>query len=285
MTTLTAAVGRDTFDTEVVAVSQRMPVLVDFWADWCGPCKMLAPTLERLASDYAGRARVVKVDTEAERDLAARHGVRSLPTLRLFRHGRAVEELIGVQPEGALRALIERHLEKPADRTLAEAALLLERNQPEQAALALEAVLGDHADHVPAQILLVDALTRAGRIADAETRLASLPVQALEAPELATVDARLHFARLLRDAPAEDALRKRLAADPGDLTARHQLAARDLLAGRTQEALERLLDAMQRDRGFGDELARRSLLKAFVLLGDEEEMVHRYRRRMMALMH
>jgi putative thioredoxin len=285
MSELTPAVGRDTFEAEVLGPSATMPVLVDFWADWCGPCKMLAPTLERLAADYAGRARIVKVDTEAERELAAYFGIRSLPTVRVFRHGRPVEDAVGVQPESALRELIERHLERPSDRVLAEAAGLMSNDQPEQAVLLLEALLREEPDHVPAQVLLIEALTRAGRTDEAEARLATLPVQALEAPQLAAVEAGLHFAKLVKAAPSEEALRTRVAADPGDLEAQHQLAAREITGGRGEAALDRLVTAMQRDRRFGDDLARRSLLHAFALLGDQEDMVHHYRRRMMALMH
>jgi putative thioredoxin len=285
MSELTPAVGRDTFEAEVLGPSATMPVLVDFWADWCGPCKMLAPTLERLAADYAGRARIVKVDTEAERELAAYFGIRSLPTVRVFRHGRPVEDAVGVQPESALRELIERHLERPSDRVLAEAAGLMSNDQPEQAVLLLEALLREEPDHVPAQVLLIEALTRAGRTDEAEARLATLPVQALEAPQLAAVEAGLHFAKLVKAAPSEEALRRRVAADPGDLEAQHQLAAREIAGGRGEAALDRLVTAMHRDRRFGDDLARRSLLHAFALLGDQEDMVHHYRRRMMALMH
>lgn len=285
MSELTPAVGRETFETEVLEASAHLPVLVDFWADWCGPCKMLAPTLERLAAAYEGRAKIVKVDTEAERELASYFGIRSLPTLRVFRHGRAVEDAVGVQPESALRALIERHLERPSDRILEEAGALIQDGQAEQAVLMLEALLREEPDHVPAQVLLIEALTLAGRTDEAEARLAVLPVQALEAPQLASVEARLHFAKLSKDAPPEPALLKRVAQDAADLEAQHQLAAREILDGRGQAALDRLIATMQRDRGYGDDLARRSLLHAFALLAEQEEMVHQYRRRMMALMH
>lgn len=285
MSELTPAVGRDTFEAEVLRPSATMPVLVDFWADWCGPCKMLAPTLERLATEYAGRARIVKVDTEAERELAAYFGIRSLPTVRVFRHGKPVEDAVGVQPESVLRALIERHLDRPSDRVIAEAAGLVGAGQPEQAVLLLEALLRDEPDNVRAQVALVEALTAAGRTEEAETRLAALPVQALEAPQLAAIEARLHFTRLAAGAPPDEELARRVAADPGDLEAQHRLAARDLLSGRSRAALDRLMEAMRRDPRYGDGLARRSLLHAFALLADQEELVHEYRRGMMALMH
>jgi len=285
MSELTPAVTRATFETEVLLPSASMPVLVDFWADWCGPCKMLAPVLERLAAEFDGRVRIVKVDTDAEGDLAAQFGIRSLPTLKLFRHGRAVDEAIGVQPDSQLRAMIERHLERPADRILAEAAGLLGSDQPEQAVLLIESLLREEPDHLPAQVLLVEALTLAGRIEQAEAHFAALPVQAMEAPHLAAIEARLHFARLLAGAPSLEALEQQVAARPTDLGALQQLASRELLAGKLEPALERLLSAMQRDRHYAEDLPRRSLLHAFALLADREELVHGYRRRMMALMH
>jgi putative thioredoxin len=285
MSDLTPAVTRANFEAEVLAPSATMPVLVDFWADWCGPCKMLAPVLERLAGEFAGRARIVKVDTDAEVDLAGQFGIRSLPTVKLFRHGRPVEEAVGVQPDSQLRAMIERHLERPSDRALAEAASLLGSDQPEQAVLLIEALLREEPEHLPAQVLLVEALTLAGRLEQAEARFAALPVQAMEAPHLATIEARLHFARLLDGADSQETLERQLAAAPTDLGALHRLAARELLAGKIEPALERLLSAMRQDRHYAGDLPRRSLLHAFALLADQEETVHKYRRRMMALMH
>ena len=239
----------------------------------------------RLAAAYAGRAKIVKVDTEAERELATHFGIRSLPTLRVFRHGRPIEDAVGVQPETALRALIERHMDRPSDRVLAEAARLSGEGQPGQSVLLLEALLRDEPDNLPAQVLLVEVLTLAGQLEQAEARFATLPVQAMEAPHLAAVEARLHFAKLARGAPARHVLEQRLAAAPGDLAALHALAALELLAGRDEQPLERLLAAMKLDRHYADDLPRRSLLQAFALLGDREELVHHYRRRMMALMH
>jgi len=285
MSELIPAVTLNTFEAEVLSPSAAMPVLVDFWADWCGPCKMLAPVLERLAAEFAGRARIVKVDTDAEGELAGQFGIRSLPTLKLFRHGRPVAEAIGVQPDSQLRAMLERHLERPSDRVLAEAAGLLGSDQPEQAVLLIEALLREEPDHLPAQVLLVEALTLAGSIEQAEARFAALPVQALEAPHLAAIEARLHFAKLLSGAPPLETLEGTVTAAPADLSALHQLAARELLAGKLEPALERLLSAMQQDRHYAGDLPQRSLLHAFALLADQEDMVHGYRRRMMALMH
>ena len=274
-----------TFDTDVIEASRQMPVLVDFWADWCGPCKMLAPVLERIAADYAGRARVVKVDTEAERELAGKHGIRSLPTVRVFRHGQPVDEILGVQPDSAIRAMLERYLERPSDRVRAEAARLITEERAPEAVLLLERALRDEAQNDEIRVELIEALILAGQIGEADSQFAALPLQAIDSPRLKSVEARLHLARALLDAPPAEELAGRLAADDSDLKSAHQLAAREFTAGQVEAALDRWLAILRKDRSFDDGLARRSLLAAFTLLEGRDELVHRYRRQMMALLH
>lgn len=279
------ASGRERFAADVLEASRTMPVLVDFWADWCGPCKMLAPVLDKVATDYAGRARLVKVDTDAERELAAQFGIRSLPTLQLFRHGRAVDQIIGVQPESTIRAMIERHLEKPSDRDRAEAARLVAGGQAEAAVLLLEKVLREEPDNEDARVELVEALIEAGQLDEAAGQLRSLPVNLLESPALKSLEARLALARTLAAAPDADSLRQRVEENPADLEARHQLAAREFSSGHQEAALGQWLEILRRDRHFRDGAARRSLLQAFELMDDREDLVHDYRRQMMALLH
>jgi len=273
------------FTRDVLEASRTMPVLVDFWADWCGPCKMLAPVLERVAAAYAGRARVVKVNTDAEQRLAAEHGIRSLPTVRIFRHGKAVDEIIGVQPESAIRAMVERYLEKPSDKDRAEAARLTADGRPAEAVLLLEKVLREEPGNEPARVQLVEALIAAGQLEEAASQLETLPVNLLDSPELKMLEARLTLAKTLLDAPDLETLRKRVETDPADLEARNQLAAREFSAGRQEAALAQWLEILRRDRNFGEGSARQSLLQAFELMRDREDVVHGYRRQMMALLH
>ena len=274
-----------TFQDEVIEASRAQPVLVDFWADWCGPCKMLAPVLERVAADYAGRARVVKVNTDVEMELAQAHGIRSLPTMRVFRHGQAVDELIGVQPDSAIRAAIERYLERPSDTTRAEATRLIEAGQPEQAVLLLEAVVREEPDNTDARVELIEALASAGRAEAATEQFEALPVQALDAARLKGMEARLLLARAVAGQPDIEVLRQALEQDPSDLAAACALAAREFQSGRHDEALERWLGVLRKDRNFSDGLARRCLLAALDLMDDEQGLVHEYRRKLMALLH
>lgn len=285
MSELITEATAQTFQHEVLDASRSQPVLVDFWADWCGPCKMLAPVLERLATEFGGRARIVKVNTDMETELAQAHGIRSLPTMRVFRHGRAVDELVGLQPDSAIRAAIERFLERPSDKLRAEADGLVASGQPDRAVPLLEAVVRDEPDNVDARVELIEALARAGRVDAAGEQLQSLPVQAMDAPRLKGIEARLLLARTVSGQPPLDALQETVERDPSDLAAACALAAREFEAGRRDPALERWLGVLRKDRSFDDGLARRCLLAALDLMEEEPERAHEYRRKLMALLH
>jgi putative thioredoxin len=262
---LAVDVSRATFDAAVIARSHALPVLCDCWAAWCQPCRMLAPLVERTALAYAGRAEVVKIDTDAEAELAARFGVRSLPTLALFRRGELVEALVGMQPESALAALIERHLERPAERER-EAALAAAAAGDVDGALTtlarLAAAEPGQLAHVLAQL---DVLLAAGRYDDADALLARLPMGQGGDPALAPRHASL-------------ALGRAAAAPASGLGG----AARAFLAGEHAAALGRLLELMRQ----GPRAEAAGLLRAaFVLLGEANPLVADSRRRMAALMH
>ncbi|MCA9800319.1 MAG: thioredoxin, partial [Cyanobacteria bacterium HKST-UBA04] len=126
-------VTTDAFETQVIRASFNHPVLVDFWAPWCGPCKSLTPILEKLADEYAGAFMLAKVNTDEEQMLAAQVGVRSLPTVVLIKDGQLLDQFMGALPEGQVRQFLERHIEKPVASPLEQAESLLERGEFEQA--------------------------------------------------------------------------------------------------------------------------------------------------------
>ncbi len=278
-------VNASTFDQVVIENSHRVPVLVDFWADWCAPCKMQLPVLLKLADEYGGKFVLAKVNTDAEGDLAAQHGIRSLPTMRLYRHGEVVEEVLGAQPEATLRALIDPYIERESDRTLTEALALADRGRPQEALALLKSASESDPDNLRLRMAYVQLSIESGDLDTAGTLLAELPADIRESSEGKALATRLEFARVTAGAPDRATLEQRVRDNPDDAEARHQLAARQVTEGRYDEALDTLMELLKRSPRYGDAAARRGLLGLFGLLGDDDERVARYRRQMFALLH
>jgi putative thioredoxin len=273
------------FQAAVIEQSRETPVLVDFWAGWCGPCQMLMPVLQQVVESYAGEVRLAKVDTDAEQALAGEYGVRSLPTVKLFKDGVVVDEFMGVQPEPSIRALLERHITRESDRLRSEAAERLAAAETDAARALLERAAELDPAHTGVRMDLAGLLAGAGEFEAAEAMLAALPREAREGEEAKGLRGRIEFARIAQAAEDEAALRARVEEQPDDLEARYQLAARAIAAGRFEPAMEQLLEIMRRDRGFRDDAGREGLLATFNMLGDGDALSARYRRQMFNLMH
>jgi putative thioredoxin len=273
-----------TFEDVVIAGSAGRPVLVDFWADWCAPCRQLMPILSKLADEFGGAFLLAKVDTEAEQSLAAAFGIRSLPTVQLFKDGRPVDQFMGALPEGQIRDFLSRHIESEADRRFAEIDARLAAGDLDAAAPLLETVRAEDPENP--KLFLADlqlALAR-GDHAAAEQMLERAPIELAADPKLAELRGRAAFAHAAAAAPPAAECESRLATDPADSEARYGLAAHQVLAGDYEAALDTLLTLMQRDRKFRDEAARKGILMIFDLLGDGD-LVQRYRARLARLLY
>ncbi|MCC5860477.1 MAG: thioredoxin [Gammaproteobacteria bacterium] len=274
-------VTAETFAQEVVQRSMEVPVLVDFWADWCAPCKTLSPILDRLAADYAGVLDVVKVNVDEEQMIAQQLGIRSLPTVKLISQGRIVDEFVGAQPEAQIREMLARHLPDAAAPGMGAEA---EAEPAEERLARLEAAHQAKPDDAETSLELAEVLAMHGDTTRASDLLASLPVDAQTKDGAERVRAYVLFADALQDAPERAALEARLTETPDDHRARHQLAARLFSEGEHEAALEQLLELLARDRSFDDAIARRSLVAAFNILGSTSELTGRYRRRMSSVL-
>ncbi len=270
------------FATLVLENSRRGLVVVDFWAPWVGPSLRQQAMLTEVARSLAGRFLLVTVNTDEQKELAADWAVRSLPSCKLFRHGRVVEELHGVQPEADYRRIVEKHLAgaDPVKRTA------LAAWQAGDQARALQQ-LAEAAMAAPADPglpeLMVKLLLQAGRHGDALDVLASLPPELRPVAALRRLRVHARFLAAAEAAPPAEDLQARLAADPGDSVARFGLAAVRLLADDTEAAVAQLLELARRDPGWDDGLAREGLLALFDTLGDEAELVRRARQTLASL--
>jgi putative thioredoxin len=274
-----------TFETEVLQRSQQTPVLLDFWAEWCGPCKSLGPALEKLADEFGGAFLLAKVDVEAEQELGAAFQIRSIPTVVLVKGGQLVDGFQGALPEGQLREFLKHHAIEPligAGAAVADEAALVEFDaHAEVARLRQEIEASPEKDGLKLDLAI--ALLQAGDADEAERLLDALPANLATDDRTVRARAKLGFVALLKEAPSPETLQTALAADESDLRARHLLGVQHIVAGRSQEGLEQFLEMLRRDRSYQDGLPRRALIDAFRIIEDED-LVGQYRRKMSALL-
>jgi len=272
------------FETDVLQKSLETPVLVDFWAEWCGPCKQLGPILEKLAGEYHGAFLLAKVDVDKEQELGAAFQVRSIPTVFLVKGGQLVDGFPGVLPEGQLREFLKHHGIEPAaasaqDETPAEAAAI--DPHAEVMRLRHEAAATPDDDNLKLDLAL--ALLKTGAAHEAEQLLDALPANLAHDDRAVRARSRLGFAALLNNAPPVKVLEAAIASNPDDLRARHLLGVQRIVAGEPQAGLEQFLEMLRRDRTYEDGLPRKALIDAFRIVEDED-LVGTYRRRMSSLL-
>jgi putative thioredoxin len=273
------------FEAEVINASFDQPVLVDFWATWCGPCKTLGPLIEKVVGEYAGAVKLAKVDCDKEQQLAAMFGVRSIPTVVLVRDGQLVDGFTGALPESALREFLARHVEPAAEAPADETPDVVDTpvESPEQAIARIQQEIARQPDKAELKLDLALAEMRAGNAAAAQAELDALPANLASDERTRRLRGQLEFASVLKDAPSAAELRQRIEHDPGDHEARDLLGVRLLLDGDPAGGLDQFLHVLRADRHWNDGQARKRLVAAFDVL-DDAELVGTYRRKMSSLL-
>ena len=263
-----------TFDAEVVERSRSVPVVVDFWAPWCGPCRTLGPVLERLAAEQRGAFVLAKINIDENPRIAAEFGIRSIPAVKAVLGGEIVDEFVGALPEAAVRQFVQRLLPTEADRAAAEGRDAETRGDAALAEKHYRRALDTDPNH-PAARLGVGRLLAASDPTAALHELERVLPGTPERAEADRIAAKLRLAA--GDGAGETELRARIARDPADLGARLELAR--LLAAKEdyEPALRQMLEIIQRDRAFEDEAGRKAMLDVFNVLGPRHPLTETYR--------
>lgn len=276
-------VTQENFEAEVIQASLDTPILVDFWATWCEPCKTLGPMLEKLAAQYQGAFRLAKIDVDQHRELAGMFGIRSVPTVVLLKNGEIADGFSGALPEGQLREFLDKHvsaLEAPAEPEPETEESLPARVRRLQQALSQEP------ERTDLKLDLADTLLKSGDI-DAlpaiRAMLDSLPADVAEDARVMRLRTAMDFSQALTATPDDAALEQRIGQDGADWEAVDQQALRRFFGGQPEAALQQWLQMLQHARDWNEGLPRKRLLSAFSVL-DDLDLVGRYRRRMASLL-
>ncbi|MBT53551.1 MAG: thioredoxin [Mameliella sp.] len=278
------------FMAEVVDGSAETPVIVDFWAPWCGPCKTLGPMLEDAVKAAKGAVRMVKVNVDEAQNIAGQLQIQSIPTVYAFYKGQPVDGFQGAQPQSEIKAFVDRVVQASGgdasgglDDAVAAAEEMLEQGAAVDAAQTFAAILGEEPTHAGAYGGLVRAHIAMDDLDQAEAILNGAPVEISKAPELEAAHAQLQLARQAADAGPITELTAKVEADPADLQARFDLAQALYAAGDAEGAVEQLLDIFRRDREWNDGAAKTQLFTIFDALKANDPVVLNGRRKLSSM--
>ena len=264
--------------------SFNRPVVVDFWADWCEPCKQLMPVLEKLATEFAGAFLLVKVNADEQQMLASQLGVRSLPTVMVIKDGQPVDGFAGAQPEAQVRELLQKHLPSPWEARIAEATDLLEAGNTADAVALLRTAWEESNRLKDVTFAYAGALIEANRLDDAEAVLGDVRMVDQDAL-YESLKAQIDLQRQAARSPEVEALEAELAADENNHDVRVKLAVQLSSAGQYREALEHLLVILRIDRDWGNCEAKRVYLDMIATIGKGDPLAAEYQRKLFSLLY
>jgi len=273
------------FEARVVRASSKAPVVVDFWAEWCAPCRALGPVLGRLVESYNGKMLLARVNVDREPELAARFGVQGIPAVKVFRDGAVAREFVGALSEADVARVLASVVPSAADELVRNGDARLQGGSPEEAEALYRQAIEAESGHAGALLRLGTVLVERGQAAEAGEVLGRIEANAAEYAEAQGMLGRIEFAEVCREAGGRQTCERRAADGPDDLEARYALGCCLAAAGEYEGAMEAFLQVLTADRNFRDGAAKEAMLHTFSLAGAQSEVVKAYRRKMAAALY
>ena len=278
-------VNEETFEKNVLEASFKQPVVVDFWAAWCGPCQALKPILEKLATEFAGKFLLAKVDSDANQNLSQVYGVRGIPNVKAFYQGQIVNEFSGALPESQVRDFLNAILPSPVDELISKASSARQNKHFDVAKRELESALKLEPDSAKVILAMIELAIEQNELDSASNYLERLPAATRLQDEVKKLEDKLLLAKNFENLPDESELLSRIENDPDDLHARFDLANWYIGNKKYQPAMDRLFEILQKNKNFADDGARKTLLSLFSMLEDNPEMVRAACRRLASILN
>lgn len=273
------------FEQQVLEASKQQPILVDFWADWCQPCKTLMPMLMKLAEEYQGAFILAKVNADQHQELVASTGVRNLPTVKLFKDGAIVDEFMGALPESELRQFLDKHIENETDIVINEALSLADAGQVEQAIDSLKALNQQDPSNSKVYIAIAKVYLMAKDFENCEAVIKALPANVQILNEVKQLQHQLELIQATHDAPEINELIQQVDNEPDNHELRFQLANQYIVTQQYESALEALLVIVSKDINFQEGAAKAAMLKVFDTLGNQDPLTRQYRSKLATLLY
>jgi putative thioredoxin len=279
-------VSQADFEEQVIEASFKQPVVIDFWAPWCAPCKVLKPIMEKLADEYGGKFKLAKVNSDENPEISARYAVRGIPSVKAIVDGKVVNEFTGALPEGAVRDWLDKVIPSPAEEMRREAQQLAAAGDLAGALQLLAEATELDPDDEWVRVDAAELLLAQRDAEDAQRLLDTLKdPDILKDARVLQLKAQVRLAEMRDEGESEASLAAAVKANENDLEARLKLANVLIAANRPAEGMDQLLEIVRRDRKFRDDIGRKTLLDVFNLLGGQNELVPAYRRKLAALLN
>jgi len=273
------------FEQQVIELSKQQPILVDFWADWCQPCKALIPLLSKLSDEYQGAFILAKVNADEQQELVAAAGVRNLPTVKLYKDGVVVDEFMGAKTESELRQFLDAHIDNETDNKIAEALSLSQAGDHTQATEILKTLNQQDPSNSDIYIAIAKVYLQASDYENCAAVLKALPANIQLNNEVKQIQHELELAKATRDAPEINELVKQLEENPDNNEIRMLLTNQYIVSQQYEQALAALLHIVKQDINYQDGEAKATMLKIFEILGPQEALTRSYRTKLATLLY